>query len=181
MRANRMLMATMAAIFVTTVGFQTGSFASSGKGRDGSGQGGANTVAGSETRIVAKMVPTVGQDQLFEGHAARRTQGTRDEFEARVEVPLSFLGQTDPADLHPDLILAGGAIHCMMVLDEVESVRGIAEYKVSVRSRNGVPSNRAGSCGLPGTPPAVPSVNAGDSASVTIGEVSLQGTFAAKR
>lgn len=180
MRANRLLMATMAAMFVMTVVPQTGSFASSGKGRDGSGQGGANTVAGGETRIVAKLVPTISQDQLFEGHAARRTQGTRDEFEARVEVPLSALGQTDPADVHPDLLLAG-AIHCTMVLDQVEPVLGIAEYKVSVRSRNGVTSNRAGSCGLQGTPPAIPSVNAGDSAFVTIAGETLQGTFAAKR
>lgn len=181
MRTKRMLMVTVAAILFTPVVFTTGSLASSGKGRDGSGQGGTNAVSGSETRIVAKLLPTLSQDQMFEGHAARRTQGTRDEFEARVEVPLSALGQTDPADLHPDLALAGGAIHCTMVLDQVETVLGIAEYKVSVRSRNGVTSNRAGSCGVQGTPPAVPSVNAGDSAFVTIVGETLMGTFAAKR
>ena len=180
MRATRFFMTTMAAIVFMPVVFQAGSFADSGKGRNATGNGGTGTVAGSEIRIAAKLVPTVGQDQTFEGRAARRTQGTREEFEARVEVPLSALGETDPADIHPDLVLAG-AIHCAMVFDQVETVLGIAEYKVSVRSRNGVTSNRAGACGLPGTPPAFPNVNAGDSASVTIAGETLQGVFAAKR
>lgn len=153
-------------------------FADSGKGKTGTaGTVTPGTPGITDTRLVAKLIPTTSQDPTFEGHAARRTGAGRDEFEARVEVPLALLGEVDPADVHPDLVLAG-AIHCTMVFDEIEPVSGVAEYKVSIRSRNGVIVNRAGSCGAV---PTIPAVNAGDSASVAIGGDVLHGTFAAKR
>ena len=152
--------------------------ADSGKGKDGNGSGGTSGVANADVRLIAKMLPTNSQDPLFEGHVVRRTQGTaRDEFEARVEVPVSLLSGRDPADVHPDLLLTG-AIQCVMVLDQVDLVTGVAEYKTSLRSRNGVTVNRAGSCNVQG----IPNVFAGNSASVDFGNNNtLQGQFIAKR
>lgn len=175
MQTKHMMMAAALASIILA----PAAFAESGKGKDGT----AGTVtpgspSASDSRLVAKLIPTTSQDATFEGHAARRTNGaSRDEFEARVEVPLALLGAADPADIHPDLVLAG-AIHCTMVFDEIEPVSGIAEYKLSIRSRNGVVTNRAGSCGAV---PTVPAVNPGDTASVAIGGDTLHGTFAAKR
>ncbi|MFO0706345.1 MAG: hypothetical protein U0412_05790 [Nitrospira sp.] len=174
MTMTRMMMAVALAsmVLVPTV------FAESGKGKTGTaGTATPGTPSTTDVRLVAKLVPTTSQDPTFEGHAARRTGAARDEFEARVEVPLALLGEVDPADVHPDLVLAG-AVHCTMVFDEVEPVTGVAEYKVSVRSRNGVITNRAGSCGAV---PTIPAVNAGDTASVSIGGDVLHGVFAAKR
>lgn len=174
MEMKHMVMAaTLASMMVSP-----SAFADSGKGKSGTAgtvTPGAPSV--TDARLVAKLIPTTSQDSTFEGQAARRTGAARDEFEARVEVPLALLGEVDPADVHPDLVLAG-AIHCAMVFDEIEPVSGVAEYKVSIRSRNGVIVNRAGSCGAV---PAIPAVNAGDSASVAIGGDVLHGTFAAKR
>jgi hypothetical protein len=166
---------TMLAVTVATVAMAATAFADNGKGKSSTTTPGAPSI--TDVRLVAKLTPTTSQDPTFEGHAARRTGAARDEFEGRVEVPLALLGDVDPADVHPDLVLAG-AIHCTMVFDEVEPVTGVAEYKVSVRSRNGVITNRAGSCGAV---PTIPAVNAGDTASVAIGGDVLHGVFAAKR
>ena len=166
---------TTLAITLAAVAMASTGFADSGKGKSGTATPGAPSP--TDVRLVAKLVPTTSQDQTFEGHAARRTGSARDEFEGRVEVPLVLLGDVDPADVHPDLVLAG-AIHCTMVFDEIEPVSGVAEFKLSVRSRNGVITNRAGSCGAVAT---IPAVNAGDTASVAIGGDVLHGVFAPKR
>ena len=172
MQTKRMMMAV---VLFSTVMVPL-AFAESGKGSAGTVTPG--TPSATDIRLIAKMIPVTTQDPTFEGHVARRTSGVaRDEFEARVEVPLALLGGVDPADIHPDLVLAG-AVHCTMVFDEIEPVAGVAEYKVSIRSRNGIVANRAGSCGAV---PAIPAVNAGDSASVVIGGDTLHGTFVAKR
>ncbi len=148
--------------------------ADSGKGKNGNG-GGATTNA--DTRLIAKLRPTdpTIQEPLLEGHVVRRTQGTaRDEFEARVEVPINLLGAVMP----DELMLVAGSATCNMVLDKEDLVTGVAEYKTSIRSRNGaVPVSRAGSC-----TPAIPMVNANETASVTInGAITLQGQFITKR
>ena len=157
-------------------------FADSGKGKSGSGGGATQGSANGGVRLIAKMTPAPGsiQDSLFEGHAVRRTQGTaRTEFEARVEVPLNLING-EPADLNPTLQLTGaGLILCTMVLDQVDDVTEVAQYKTSIRSRNGNVVNRAGSCGLPGVP-TIPDVQIGNSASVAIGNNVLQGTFVTK-
>lgn len=178
MRTNMIMRALCLGVLLAPLAAVESGHADGGKG--------SGTVAGAATnvndvRIIAKLTPANSPELGFEGQVARRTQGTsRDEFEARAEVPLARLGDVDPADIHPDLVLAG-AIHCAMVFDSIEPVAGVAEYKVSVRSRNGIVSNRAGSCGVTGTPASIPNVKVGDSASVAIGGDTLQGTFAAKR
>jgi hypothetical protein len=93
-----------------------------------------------------------------------------------VEASQTLLGP-DPENLQPILILSNG-IQCTMIFDQIEPVSGVVEYKVSIRSRNGVTVNRTGSCGAA---PTVPTVNVGDSATVEIGGDTLQGFFAAKR
>jgi hypothetical protein len=172
MKVTHMLVAAV----LTTVVMAPVAFADSGKGKGGTG-GTTGTASVTDTRLVAKLRPVTSQDSLFEGHVARRTNGGgRDEFEARVEVPQALISG-DPADLQPILMLSNG-IQCTMVFDEIEPVSGVAEYKVSIRSRNGVIANRAGSCGAV---PTIPAVNVGDSATVAIGGDTLQGFFAAKR
>jgi len=179
MRTNTMMSAVCLSLLLVPLAAVESSHADSGKGSGNAA--GAAVANANDVRVLAKLTPANSPEPAFEGHAARRTQGTsRDEFEARVEVPLTRLGDVDPADIHPDLVLAG-AIHCAMVFDSVEPVAGVAEYKVSIRSRNGIVANRAGSCGVTGTPASIPNVKAGDSASVAIGGDTLQGTFAAKR
>ncbi|THJ24912.1 MAG: hypothetical protein CAF45_003745 [Nitrospira sp. CG24E] len=155
--------------------------AESGKGKNGNGGGSTTGVAGTDTRLIAKMLPIPGgqQDPLFEGHVVRRTQGTsRDEFEARVEVPESFFG----ANGHPDSVsldLVANTIQCVMVLDQVNQVTGVVEYKTSIRSRNGSTAvNRAGSC----NPQGIPNMQVGNSASADFGNGNiLQGRFNPKR
>jgi hypothetical protein len=165
----------LVAAAVTTLVMAPAAFADSGKGKGGSG--GSATSSMTDTRLIAKLRPTNSQDPLFEGHAVRRTSGGgRDEFEARVEVPQTSL-TGDPADLQPILMLSNG-VQCTMIFDEIEPVSGVVEYKVSVRSRNGVTVNRAGSCGAT---PTLPAVTVGDSAMVEIGGDTLHGPFAAKR
>lgn len=172
MKVTHMLVAAA----LTAVAMAPAAFADSGKGKGGTG-GTTVTSSVTDTRLVAKLRPVTSQDSLFEGHVARRTNGGgRDEFEARVEVPQALISG-DPADLQPILMLSNG-IQCTMVFDEIEPVSGVAEYKVSIRSRNGVIANRAGSCG---GVPTIPAVNVGDSATVAIGGDTLQGFFAAKR
>lgn len=171
MNVKHMLVATALTAFVMA----PAAFADSGKGKGGTG--GTVTPGGTDTRLVAKLRPVTSQDSLFEGHVARRTSGGgRDEFEARVEVPQALISG-DPADLQPILMLSNG-IQCTMVFDEIEPVSGVAEYKVSIRSRNGVTVNRAGSCGAV---PTIPAVNVNDRATVDIVGDTLQGFFAAKR
>lgn len=178
MRTNTIMSALCLSVLLVPLAAVEFSHADGGKGN---GTVAGATASVNDVRLFAKLTPANSPEPGFEGQAARRTQGTsRDEFEARVEVPLTRLGDVDPADIHPDLVLAG-AIHCTMVFDSIEPVAGVAEYKVSVRSRNGVVANRAGSCGVTGTPASIPNVKAGDSASVAIGGDTLQGSFAAKR
>ena len=175
-----MQMKPMMVIALASVVLVPFTYADSGKGKGGSGVGGTPGLANGDVRLIAKMTPVNSQNSLFEGHAVRRTRGTaREEFEARAEVPLDLLGTVDPADINPDLMLAANTIHCTMVLDQVDAITGVAQYKTSIRSRNGNVVNRAGSCGSPGAP-TIPDVQAGHSASVAIGDNMLLGTFVTK-
>lgn len=179
MQMNRIMRAMCLSVLLVPVVAVESSHADGGKGNGTAASG--TSISVNDVRVIAKLTPANSPEPTFEGHVARRTQGaSRDEFEARVEVPLTRLGEVDPADIHPDLVLAG-AIHCTMVFDSIEPVAGVAEYKVSIRSRNGIVANRAGSCGVTGTPASIPNGKAGDSASVAIGGDTLQGTFTAKR
>lgn len=172
MNVKHMLIATA----VATVVMAPAAFADSGKGKGGSG--GSATSGVTDTRLIAKLRPIpTSQESLFEGHVVRRTSGGgRDEFEARVEVPQDLLQGVDQEGLQPTLTLASGS--CMMIFDEIDTVSGVVEYKVSIRSRNGVTVNRAGSCG---PTPMLPAVNVNETATVDINGNMLQGTFAAKR
>lgn len=170
MKVTHMLVAAA----LTAVAMAPAAFADSGKGKGGTG--GTVTPGGTDTRFVAKLRPMISQDSLFEGHVVLRTSGGgRGEFEARVEVPQTLLGP-DPDNLQPTLMLSNG-IKCTMIFDEIEPVSDVVEYKVSIRSRNGVTVNRAGSC--EGT--TLPAVQDGVSATVAIGGDTLHGVFAAKR
>jgi hypothetical protein len=168
----------LVAAALATVAMAPAAFADSGKGKGGTG-GTTGTASVTDTRLVAKLTPMNGQDSMFEGHVASRVNGTaRAEFEARVEVPVTmFTG--DPPD-HLTLMLPNG-VQCMMVFNEIDQVSNVAEFKLSIRSRNGVPVNRAGSCGVVGAPPTIPVVHDRESAMVTVGADTLQGVFAAKR
>ncbi|TKB75214.1 MAG: hypothetical protein E8D46_03595 [Nitrospira sp.] len=177
MKVNHMLVAAALTAFVMA----PAAFADSGKGKGGTGGTVTPGTSGvADTRLVAKLRPVTSQDSLFEGHVVLRTSGGgRGEFESRVEVPQTLLGP-DPDNLQPILMLSNG-IPCTMVFDEIEPVSGVVEYKVSIRSRNGVIVNRAGFCGAVGASPTIPVVNLNDRATVDIGGDTLQGFFAAKR
>ena len=132
----------LVAAALTAVAMAPAAFADSGKGKGGTG-GTTGTASVTDTRLVAKLIPTNGQDSMFEGHVASRVNGTaRAEFEARGEVPVAMF----PGDPPYQLTLVLPNVQCMMVFDEIDPVFNVAEFKLSIRSRNGVPVNRAGSC-----------------------------------
>lgn len=166
MRAKRMFMATMAAMFVMTVAFQTGSFASNGRG---------------DSRLVAKLAPvsqTPGQE--FEGRVVQRVDGIRTDFKARVEIPLSLVQPGDEDNLTVTLTVPRTAMTCTLVFDEVDTIEGVAEYKLTVRKRPGKNLNKAGNCGTGD----ISNIMAGDQVVVTIQElqgVALMGQFNPKR
>ncbi len=134
MRAKRMFMATMAAMFVMTGAFQTGSFASNGNGG---------------TRLVAKLAPALPVED-FKGRAVQRVHGIRTVFKAHVEVPLSVLNVPpgDEESISVILNVPRTGMTCTMVFDEVDTIEDVAEYKVFVRKRNTdlLTTNKAGSC-----------------------------------
>lgn len=166
MRAKRIFMATMAAMFVMTGAFQTGSFASNGNGG---------------TRLVAKLAPALPEED-FKGRAVQRVHGKRTIFKAHVEVPLNVLNVPpgDEDNISVTLNVRRTGMTCTMVFDEVDTIEDVAEYKVFVRQRNTdmLTTNKAGSCNG-----NISDITQNDIVDVTIQGVSTQltGAFFLKR